>query len=92
MHRCTLAADDRMDGQRAHSNPLCIYCYRYSGSDICNLIADSLLQPIREIQTAEYWRTVTDEGGAIAGWLPCLSSDHGAVKMAYSSIPPADVS
>ena len=32
-----------------------------SGSDIANLTADALLEPIREMESALYWRRVSGE-------------------------------
>jgi len=28
----------------------------YSGSDIATVVADALIQPVRHLQTAEYWK------------------------------------
>ena len=30
----------------------------YSGSDIANIVADSLMEPVREMETAKYWKPV----------------------------------
>ena len=30
----------------------------YSGSDIANIVADSLMEPVREMETAKYWKAV----------------------------------
>ena len=33
----------------------------YSGSDLANVTADALLQPVREMEAAQYWKPFSSE-------------------------------
>ena len=38
----------------------------YSGSDISNIVADALLQPVRELETASYWKQTGSQYATLA--------------------------
>ena len=57
-----------------------------SGSDIATVVADALLQPVRELEDAAHWRP-TQEGGVT----PCAASDSGALRRSLSELLPQQV-
>ncbi len=59
----------------------------YSGSDIATCVADALLEPVRELERACYWKPV--KGGAM--FVPCGSGEPGAVQRSLSDLLPHQV-
>ena len=57
-----------------------------SGSDIATVVADALLQPVRELEDATYWRPTS--GG---GFTPCTTSEPGALRRSLSELLPQQV-
>ena len=57
-----------------------------SGSDIATMVADALLQPVRELEEATHWRTT--QGGGVT---PCAASDPGALRRSLSELLPQQV-
>lgn len=49
----------------------------FSGSDIATVVADALLEPIRELQHAIWWKPVII--GGEQKFVPCSSGDQGEV-------------
>lgn len=57
----------------------------YSGSDIATCVADALLEPVRELEGAQFWRA----GGQL--FTPCPASDPRAVRCSLGDLPPHQV-
>ncbi|KAH8813737.1 AAA-domain-containing protein [Flagelloscypha sp. PMI_526] len=60
----------------------------YSGSDIGDLVRDALMQPVRKIKFAKYFKKIENpnEPGK-AKWTPCSSSkEPGAVAMSWMKV------
>ncbi|XP_055887422.1 uncharacterized protein LOC106052905 [Biomphalaria glabrata] len=55
----------------------------YSGSDLSTLTNGALFQPIRDMQTANYWRESPD-----GRWVPCDVKMENAVSMHIMDLPP----
>ena len=64
----------------------------YSGSDIATCVADALLEPVREMETAGHWRRLEEEEEA-GGWgmVPCSPSEPGAVEQSLADLSPLQV-
>ncbi|KAK2178596.1 hypothetical protein NP493_538g04028 [Ridgeia piscesae] len=58
----------------------------YSGSDIATFVADALIQPVRHLQTAEYWKYTSDGKVCL-----CEKDCPGAFQALISDLPPDDV-
>ena len=59
----------------------------YSGSDIATCVADALLEPVRELEGAQFWR-----GGGGHRFTPCTASEPGAVRHTLADFLPQQVS
>ena len=59
----------------------------YSGSDIATCVADALLEPVRELEGAQFWR-----GGGGHRFTPCAASEPGAVRHTLADFLPQQVS
>ena len=57
----------------------------YSGSDICHVISDALLLPVRELVTTDHWVSVN---GLLQ---PCSHNTSGAIQATISHLPPHQV-
>lgn len=58
----------------------------YSGSDIATCVADALLEPVRELEGAQFWR-----GGGGHRFTPCAASEPGAVRHTLADFLPHQV-
>ncbi|XP_059157495.1 vacuolar protein sorting-associated protein 4-like [Physella acuta] len=58
----------------------------YSGSDLSTLTNGALFQPIRDLQTANYWQQTKD-----GHWIPCEVHTKLAVKAKMIDLPPNKV-
>ncbi|GAB0497089.1 hypothetical protein MMPV_008412 [Pyropia vietnamensis] len=67
----------------------------YSGSDINVLVRDAIMQPIRTLQNAQYFKRVSvpdDKTGAlVTKWSPCSPGDPAAEPMTLMALPPDQV-
>eukprot|EP00049_Salpingoeca_infusionum_P011830 m.208122 g.208122 ORF g.208122 m.208122 type:complete len:464 (+) comp15038_c2_seq8:288-1679(+) len=61
----------------------------YSGSDIANIVADGVMEPVRELQMATHWQCRTD--GTHCAWEPCDPSASGAFQGSLNDIPQEEV-
>lgn len=57
----------------------------YSGSDISIAVQDALMQPVRKIQTATHYKSVTGEDGS-EKLTPCSPGDEGAREMSWTDV------
>lgn len=64
----------------------------YSGSDLSTVVRDAIMQPVRTLQSACFFKriTVVDEktGEMIEKWQPCSPGDPEAVNMTLMDIGP----
>merc|ERR1712228_244031 len=58
----------------------------FTGSDICMIVRDAVMNPIRRIQSAKYFKHINDGNGTFK-WIACHSMDDGALKMTLMDIP-----
>ena len=58
----------------------------YSGSDIATCVADALLEPVRELEGAQFWR-----GGGGHRFTPCTASEPGAIRHTLADFLPHQV-
>eukprot|EP00911_Craspedida_sp_UC1_P001628 UC1_evm2s1234 len=71
---------------------LAIATETYSGSDICMVVRDALLEPVREVTQTRTWFAVREgDDGHTTGWQPCPPSAAGAVTMDHTDIPAAEI-
>jgi len=65
----------------------------YSGADICIVVRDALMQPVRKVQTSTHFKVVsgpcpTDPGLVMNDLLtPCSGGDGGAMEMTWQDVP-----
>lgn len=55
----------------------------YSGSDLSSCVADAMFEPVRELESAKFWKWNSD-GRTVS---PCDEKEEGAVKIGFESIP-----
>ncbi|KAJ8375834.1 hypothetical protein SKAU_G00064140 [Synaphobranchus kaupii] len=64
----------------------------YSGADICIIVRDAQMQPVRMVQSATYFKRVRGSVWNNAGqvvedlWTPCSPEDSNAVEMSWMDI------
>ncbi|KFM67153.1 Vacuolar protein sorting-associated protein 4B, partial [Stegodyphus mimosarum] len=65
----------------------------YSGADISVLVRDSLMQPVRKVQTATHFKRVTGPSRSDPNiivddlWTPCSPGDPNGVEMTWVQVP-----
>ncbi|KAJ1971213.1 Vacuolar protein sorting-associated protein 4 [Dimargaris verticillata] len=64
---------------------------KFSGSDIQVVVRDALMQPIRKVQTATHFKTVTrtlagEPPTVQHGWTPCSPGDPQAVEKTWMDL------
>ncbi|KAL0238356.1 hypothetical protein GEMRC1_012829 [Eukaryota sp. GEM-RC1] len=57
----------------------------FSGSDVNVLVRDALYEPVRALQSSEFFKMYGDV------YIPCSSTDNGAMKMSLMDIDPSKV-
>ena len=68
--------------------------FRYSGSDIAVVVRDALMQPVRKVLSAMYFKSVATPqtehqkslGGRWPKWTPCSPGDPDAVEKTWSDV------
>lgn len=65
----------------------------YSGADICIVVRDALMQPVRKVQSATHFKKVTGPSPLDASVIcndlltPCSPGDPGALEMTWMDVP-----
>jgi len=65
----------------------------YSGADICIVVRDALMQPVRKVQTSTHFKRVSgpspnDPNVFMTDLLtPCSAGDKGATEMTWQDVP-----
>ena len=59
----------------------------YSGSDLSTCVADAMFEPVRELESSEFWKWNSD-GKTVS---PCKQDDEGAVQIGFENIPAEQV-
>lgn len=66
----------------------------YSGSDIGILVRDAIMQPVRTLQNATFFKRITlkgDDGSAKVMWTPCSPGDPAGETMALMDVKPEEL-
>lgn len=61
----------------------------YTGSDLATAVRDAIMEPVRRINTATHFKTITKDGEEKL--IPCSPGDEGAQEMNWQEVDPEKV-
>ncbi|XP_076096223.1 vacuolar protein sorting-associated protein 4-like isoform X1 [Mytilus galloprovincialis] len=78
--------DNKIDLTDTEWDQLCERTEGYSGSDIANMMLESLFGPIRDLQASTHWKQRQD-----GKFMPCNPDEDLSIEATMSSFPPEKV-